>query len=57
MEHLGALVELVVRYMEDAFDIYDVSNDAEEKLWSKYFGRVAVSYRPPLVLDVGPPAY
>ena len=32
------------------------SNDAEEKLVSEYLERVAVSYPPPLVLNVEPPS-
>ena len=43
MEHLGGLV---VRYMDDVFGIYAISNDAEEKLVSEYFGQVAVRYLP-----------
>ena len=54
MEHLGGLVEFVVRYMDTAFDIYAVSDNAEEKQVSEYFGKVAVSYPPPLVLNVEP---
>ena len=38
MEHLGELVGFVVRYMDDAFGIYAVSNDAEEELVREYFG-------------------
>ena len=34
--------------------IYAVSNDAEEELVSEYFGQVAVSYPPQLVLNVEP---
>ena len=52
MEHLGGLVGFVVRYMDDVFGTYAVGNDAEEV--SKYFGKVAVSYPPPLVLNVEP---
>ena len=54
MEHLCELVGFVVRYMDDVFGIYAVSNDAEEKLVSEYFGRVAVGYPPTLVLNVEP---
>ena len=54
MEHLGGLVGFVVRCMHDVFGIYALSNDAEEELVSAYFGRVAVSYLPPLVLNVEP---
>ena len=35
--------------MDGVFGIYAVSNDAEEKQVSKYFGNVAVSYPPPLL--------
>ena len=38
--------------MDDVFGIYAVSNDAEEEMVSEYFGRVAVSYPPTLLLDV-----
>ena len=31
MEHLGGLVGFVVRYRDDVFGIYAVSNDAEEE--------------------------
>ena len=44
MEHLGELVGFVVRYMDDMFGIYAVSNDAEETVVSEYFGLVAVGY-------------
>ena len=62
MEHLGGLVGSMVRYMDDVCwhisvsDIYAVSDDAEEKQVSEYFGRVVVSYLPPLplVLNVEP---
>ena len=56
MEHLGGLVGFVVRYMDDVFGIilYAVSNDAEREQVSEYFGRVAASYPPPLVLTVEP---
>ena len=54
MEHLGELVGFVVRCMDDVFVIYAVSNDAEEKQVSEYFEKVAVSYPPPLVLNVEP---
>ena len=43
MEHLGGLVGFVVRDMDDVFGIYAVSDDADEKQVSEYFGRVAVS--------------
>ena len=36
------------------FGIHAVSDDAEEKQVSEYFGKVAVSYPPPLVLNVEP---
>ena len=54
MEHLGELVWFVVRYMDGVFGIYAVSNDADEEQVSEYFGRVAVRYPPPLVLNVEP---
>ena len=40
--------------MDDVFGTYAVGNDAEEEQVSKYFGKVAVSYPPPLVLNVEP---
>ena len=56
MEHLGGLVGFVVRYnvMDDVFGIHAVSDGAEEKQVSEYFRKVAVSYPPPLVLNVEP---
>ena len=54
MEHLGGLVGFVVRYMDDVFGTYAVGTDAEAEQVSKYFGKVAVSYPPPLVLNVEP---
>ena len=38
MEHLGGLIEFVVRYMDGLFGIYAVSNGAEEELAREYFG-------------------
>ena len=56
MEHLGGLVGFVVQYMDDVFGTYAVGNDDEAEQVSKYFGKVAVSYPPPLqlVLNVEP---
>ena len=54
MKLLGELVGFVVRYMDDVFGIYAVSNDAEEEQVSEYFGQAAVSYPPTLVLNVEP---
>ena len=54
MGHLGELVGFMVRYMDDVFGIYAVSDDAEEKQVSEYFEKVAVGYPPPLVLNVEP---
>ena len=41
MQNLGELVGFVVQYMDAVFVICAASNDAEEKLASEYFGRVA----------------
>ena len=53
MEHLGELVGVGVRYMDDVFGMYAVSNDAEEEMVSEHFGRVAVSYTPPTGAQCG----
>ena len=40
--------------MDDVFGTYAVGTDAEAEQVNKYFGKVAVSYPPPLVLNVEP---
>ena len=46
----------VVRFMDDVFSIYAVGNSAEEQLVMEYYGKIAVGYPPPLVLNVEQPA-
>ena len=50
------LIGTVVRFMDDVFVISAVGNSAEEQLVKKYYGRMAVGYPPPLVLNVEQPA-
>ena len=42
----------MVRYMDDVLGLYAVNTGTEEEQVNKYFERVAVSYPPPLVLNV-----
>ena len=52
MEPGPELVGGMVRYMDDVLGLYAVSTGTEEEQSNKYFERVAVSYPPPLVLNV-----
>ena len=50
------LIGTVVRYMDDVLGIYAVGSNAEEQLVMGHYGRIAVGYPPPLVLNVEQPA-
>ena len=52
MEPGPDLTSGMVRYMDDVLGLYAVSTRTEEEQVNKYFERVAVSYPPPLVLNV-----
>ena len=43
---MGELIGFMVRYVDDVFGIYAVSDDAEEKQVSEYFEKVAVGCPP-----------
>ena len=50
------LIGTVVRFMDDVFGIYAVGSSAEEQLVMEHYGRIAVGYPPPLVLNREQPA-
>ena len=54
MEPGADLTSGMVRYMDDVFGLlqYAVHTGSEEEHVNAYFGRVAMSYPPPLVLNV-----